>query len=77
MSLRLAVAASVSGVLHLAVAAALITLPARPLDEPPEQGVGITVIFSSGGGGEQAGEVTAEVALETAVDPAVDLAETA
>jgi protein TonB len=69
MSTRFAVALSVSGALHLAVAAALITLPSRPLEAPPEQGVGITVIFSSGGGGEQVGEA-AEAPRETATEPA-------
>ncbi|WP_019014372.1 energy transducer TonB [Elioraea tepidiphila] len=62
MSARLAIAVSVSGALHLAVAAALITMPTRPLGEPPEQGVGITVVFSSGGGGEQVGEAAPDAA---------------
>lgn len=56
MSTRLAVAVSVSGALHLAVAAALITVPVRQLDEPPEQGIGIEVVFSTGGGGALVGE---------------------
>lgn len=62
MSARLAIAVSISGALHLAVAAALITMPTRPLGEPPEQWVGITVVFSSGGGGEQVGEAAPNAA---------------
>jgi protein TonB len=70
-SLRLAIAVSVSGALHLAVAAALIAVPTRHLDQPPEQGVGITVVFSSGGGGERAGEAMPDAApAETDVAPA-------
>lgn len=55
MSGRLAIAVSVSGALHLAVAAALITVPVRQLAEPTEQGIGITVLFSTGGGGAAVG----------------------
>lgn len=70
MSARLAIAVSLSGALHLAVAAALVTLPTRHLDEPPDQGAGITVIFSLGGGGEQIGEAHPDVAPAAADAPA-------
>jgi protein TonB len=70
MSARLAVALSVSGALHLAVAAALISLPARQLEEPPEQGVGIEVVFSTGGGGAQRGEAVPEAVPAAAATPA-------
>lgn len=71
MSLRLAIAVSVSGALHLAVAAALIAVPTRHLDQPPERGIGIAVVFSSGGGGEQVGEAVPDAApAETDAAPA-------
>jgi protein TonB len=62
VSARLVVAASVSGVLHLAAAAALIAVPMRHLDEPSERGVGIAVVFSAGGGGEETGEAVPDAA---------------
>jgi protein TonB len=55
MSARLAIAAAVSGALHLAVAAVLITLPSSTVEEPPDEGAAITVVFSAGGGGEPIG----------------------
>jgi protein TonB len=62
VSARLVVAATVSGALHLAAAAALIAVPLRHLDEPSEQGVGIAVVFSAGGGGEETGEAVPDAA---------------
>jgi len=59
MSARLAVALSVSGALHVAVAAVLVAVPIRPLDQPPEQGVGIELVFSTGGG-SRVGEAVPE-----------------
>lgn len=80
MSARLAIAVSVSGALHLAVVAALIAVPTRLLEEPPEQGIGIEVVFSTGGGGEAVGEAVpdalpaepAESAETTQRDTATD-----
>jgi protein TonB len=71
MSGRLAIAVSVSGALHLAVAAALIAVPTRPLEEPPARGIGIEVVFSAGGGGEQVGEVVPDARLAEPAEPAL------
>ena len=60
MSARLAVALSVSGALHVAVAAVLVTVPIRPLDQAPEQGVSIELVLSTGGA--RVGEAVPEAA---------------
>lgn len=74
MRARLGLAVALSAALHAAVAAMLVALPPAAIEEPPEQGVAITVVFSAGGGGERIGEATADpvppVPLTAAAPPA-------